>query len=33
VATRLVDALDLDPDTGIGADLIRYSVAGVGHDR
>ncbi len=33
VATRLVEALDLDPDTGLGADLIRYSVAGVGHDR
>ena len=33
VAMRLVDTLDLDPDTGIGADLIRHSVAGVGHDR
>ena len=33
VAMRLVDALDLDPDTGLGADLIRHSVAGVGHDR
>ncbi len=33
VAMRLVEALDLDPDTGLGADLIRYSVAGVGHDR
>ena len=33
VAIRLVDALDLNPDTGLGADLIRYSVAGVGHDR
>ena len=33
VAMRLVDALDLDPDTGIGADLIRHSIAGVGHDR
>jgi hypothetical protein len=32
VAMRLVDALDLDPDTGLGADLIRHSVAGVGHD-
>ena len=33
VAMRLVDALDLNPETGLGADLIRYSVAGVGHDR
>jgi len=32
VAIRLVDALDLNPDYGLGADLIRYSVAGVGHD-
>jgi hypothetical protein len=29
----LVDALDLNPDYGLGADLIHYSVAGVGHDR
>jgi transcriptional regulator with XRE-family HTH domain len=33
VATRLVDALDLDPDHGLGANLIRHSIAGVGHDR
>ena len=33
VATRLVEALDLDPDHGVGADLIRHSVQGVGHDR
>ncbi len=39
LAMRLVDAVDLNsdlnlnPDTRLGADLIRYSVAGVGHDR
>lgn len=33
VAMRLVDTLDLDPDHGVGADLIRHSVPGVGHDR
>ena len=33
VAFRLVEALDLDPDHGVGADLIRHSVPGVGHDR
>jgi hypothetical protein len=30
---RLVDALDVNPDIGLGADLIRHSVGGVGHDR
>jgi hypothetical protein len=30
---RLVDALDLNPDYGLGPDLIHHSVAGVGHDR
>jgi transcriptional regulator with XRE-family HTH domain len=33
VAMRLVDALDLDPEYGLGADLIQYSISGVGHDR
>jgi len=33
VAIRLVDALDLNPEIGLGADLIRHSIAGVGHDR
>ena len=33
VAMRLVEALDLDPDHGLGADLIRHSIAGVGYDR
>ncbi len=33
VAFRLVEALDLDPDHGLGADLIRHSIAGVGYDR
>ena len=33
VAMRLVDTLDLDPDHGVGADLIRHSIAGVGYDR
>ena len=33
VATRLVEALDLDPDHGLGADLIRHSIVGVGYDR
>ena len=33
VAMQLVDALDLDPEYGLGADLIRHSISGVGHDR
>ena len=33
VAIRLVYALGLNRDNGLGADLIRYSVAGVGRDR
>ena len=33
VAMRLVDALDLDPEYGLGADLIQHSISGVGHDR
>ena len=33
VAMRLVDALDLDPEYGLGADLIEHSISGVGQDR
>ena len=33
VAMQLVEALDLDPEYGLGADLIRHSISGVGHDR
>ncbi len=33
VAMRLVDALDLDSEYGLGADLIQHSISGVGHDR
>ena len=33
VAMRLVDALDLDHEYGLGADMIEHSISGVGHDR
>ncbi len=33
VAIRLIYALGLNRDNGLGADLIRYCIAGVGHDR
>ena len=33
VASRLVDTIDLDPNEGVGADLIRHSIPGAGHDR
>jgi transcriptional regulator with XRE-family HTH domain len=33
VAIRLVYALGLNRDYGLGADLIRHSIPGAGHDR